>query len=289
MKRAVAALDPQPRPARSAVPAHRSAARRPPHRGPRAPGRRCRPGPRQRTVVGPLGRSTVPQRTASATSAATGAAVLRSTSTKSTRICSRPASAVITVRSAVAVRPERPITLPMSSGWTRTSSSRPRRRSLSRTGPRRGGDDAADQMLQSLREHDQASARRGRLSGIGRRTTRRHPCSPPSWRPLLGDGPALRLVAGLGQRRVEGVELVLLLLLRLDAGRRRVAGELLPVTAPLEDGDDGLGRLGADGQPVLGALELTSISDGSFLGWYLPISSIARPSRWVRESATTMR
>ena len=35
--------------------------------------------------------------------------------------------------------------------------------------------------------------------------------------------------------------------------------------------------------------ESTSITDGSFLGWYLPISSIARPSRLVRESATTMR
>ena len=35
--------------------------------------------------------------------------------------------------------------------------------------------------------------------------------------------------------------------------------------------------------------ELTSITDGSFFGWYLPISSMARPSRLVRESATTMR
>ena len=35
--------------------------------------------------------------------------------------------------------------------------------------------------------------------------------------------------------------------------------------------------------------ESTSITDGSFLGWYLPISSMARPSRLVRESATTMR
>ena len=35
--------------------------------------------------------------------------------------------------------------------------------------------------------------------------------------------------------------------------------------------------------------ETTSITDGSALGWYLPISSITRPSRRVRESATTMR
>ena len=35
--------------------------------------------------------------------------------------------------------------------------------------------------------------------------------------------------------------------------------------------------------------ELTSIREGSSVGWYLPISSMARPSRLVRESATTMR
>src|SRR5512142_2372608 len=35
--------------------------------------------------------------------------------------------------------------------------------------------------------------------------------------------------------------------------------------------------------------ELTSISEGSSLGWYTPMYSIARPSRFVRESATTMR
>ena len=35
--------------------------------------------------------------------------------------------------------------------------------------------------------------------------------------------------------------------------------------------------------------ESTSISEGSWVGWYLPISSIARPSRLVRASATTMR
>ena len=29
--------------------------------------------------------------------------------------------------------------------------------------------------------------------------------------------------------------------------------------------------------------------EGSSVGWYLPISSMARPSRLVRESATTMR
>ena len=34
--------------------------------------------------------------------------------------------------------------------------------------------------------------------------------------------------------------------------------------------------------------ELTSMNDGSAFGWYLPISSIARPSRLVRASATTI-
>ncbi len=33
----------------------------------------------------------------------------------------------------------------------------------------------------------------------------------------------------------------------------------------------------------------TSMNDGSLLGWYLPIVSIARPLRRVRASATTMR
>ena len=31
------------------------------------------------------------------------------------------------------------------------------------------------------------------------------------------------------------------------------------------------------------------MKDGSAFGWYLPISSIARPSRLVRESATMIR
>src|SRR6476661_4939588 len=35
--------------------------------------------------------------------------------------------------------------------------------------------------------------------------------------------------------------------------------------------------------------ETTSMYDGSSLGWYLPISSITLPSRFLRESTTTMR
>ena len=44
-----------------------------------------------------------------------------------------PARAPMTVRSALAVRPERPMTRPRSSGWTRTSTREPRRRSFVRT------------------------------------------------------------------------------------------------------------------------------------------------------------
>ena len=35
--------------------------------------------------------------------------------------------------------------------------------------------------------------------------------------------------------------------------------------------------------------ESMSMSEGSSVGWYLPISSIARPSRFLRESMTTTR
>ena len=35
--------------------------------------------------------------------------------------------------------------------------------------------------------------------------------------------------------------------------------------------------------------ETTSMNDGSSLGWYLPISSITLPSRFLRESTTTTR
>src|SRR6516165_8182939 len=50
----------------------------------------------------------------------------RSVSTTSTRI-PRPPIPATSVRNAVAVRPPRPITLPRSSGWTCTSTVRPRR------------------------------------------------------------------------------------------------------------------------------------------------------------------
>src|SRR5674476_996685 len=57
----------------------------------------------------------------------------RSTSTKSMRAPPLPLTALTTLRIAVAVRPWRPITLPRSSGWTRTSYKRPLRSCLART------------------------------------------------------------------------------------------------------------------------------------------------------------
>src|SRR6202012_1780433 len=48
-------------------------------------------------------------------------------SRRSIRTCPLPARELITVRSARAVRPPRPMTLPRSSGCTRTSSTLPRR------------------------------------------------------------------------------------------------------------------------------------------------------------------
>ena len=74
-----------------------------------------------------------------------------------------PARALTTVRSAVAVRPARPMTRPRSSGLTRTSSSVPRRSGLLAhldvVGVR---DDAADQVLQGV-EHSASACALGRL------------------------------------------------------------------------------------------------------------------------------
>jgi hypothetical protein len=97
---------------------------------------------------------------------------------------------------------------------------------------------------------------------------------------------------GLGALAGGGLEDGLLVGLRLgdQHGRRRgQALEGLPVTGDLEDGGDRLGRLGADAQPVRGALAVDLDEGGFSFGWYLPIVSMTRPSRLVRASATTMR
>ncbi len=76
---------------------------------------------------------------------------------------------------------------------------------------------------------------------------------------------------------------------RPSAAPGRAALVLLPVAGELQDGHDRLGRLRADTQPVLRALRADLDARRVCTGWYRPISSMARPSRRVRESATTMR
>ena len=102
----------------------------------------------------------------------------------------RPASAEITVRKAVAVRPPRPITLPRSSGWTRTSRIEPRRSCLSRTDVVGVVDDAADQVLERLGQHairPRTSRCRPRGGLGGRRPPRPEPPRQGLWR-CLGSG-----------------------------------------------------------------------------------------------------
>ena len=246
-----------------------------------------------------------------------------------------------TVRNAVAVRPPRPITLPRSSGWTRTSRIEPRRSCLSRTDDVVGVvDDPADQVLERVGQHQlSASSRRRRPrrprpsrrssaapSGVSPRgpaparpgsprqrasarslggasagasssaRPRRRPSPRPSWRGLLGGGLlghglARGLAVRVLERLVEDLELVALGLGDLEGALgARQALERLPVAGDLEDLRHGVGRLRADAQPVLRPVgDDARCSDGSSLGWYLPISSITLPSRFLRESTTTMR
>ena len=198
----------------------------------------------------------------------------RSTSTKSMRAPPRPASAPTTVRMAVAVRPLRPITLPMSAGCTRTSSTAPRRSSVPGR-PTSSGllHDASDQVLERLGEHRprprRSSARS--LGGLGGAAARR-PGSPReprrrAPRPASARGRPRRArpswqrsswptASGLGPWRL-GLSASLKISAcrapaRGSAGcRGRQALELLPVTGDLQEHLDGLGRLGADAEPVL--------------------------------------
>src|SRR5699024_10284240 len=195
----------------------------------------------------------------------------RSVSTMSIRTFSPPASAPRTVRSAEAVRPERPMTRPRSSGWTRTSRICPRRRFLLRM---------TTSSLWSTIPVTRCSSASSSISGLGgglglRRSVLR------GWG-LLGRG--LGLGGRLGGRLLPGSRLVGLLLrgdglvlgtLPVGGGQRGLgegllgllclggpeaalgtglAGELLPVTGDLEQRGDGLRGLGALGEPVLGAL-----------------------------------
>ena len=211
-----------------------------------------------------------------------GAQRRRSVSTKSTRAPPRPARAETTVRKAVAVRPLRPITLPRSSGWTRTSRIEPRRSCLSRTDDVVGVvDDATHQVLESLGQHvahasllpassavtvSVASAASAAPSGVSEAGTSAGVSAGASAAGLdlldLLAFSAFFLVVvaaplgsadGLLEGLVEDVELGALGLLDLQGALgARQALELLPVAGDLEDRLDGLGGLRAHAEPVLG-------------------------------------
>src|SRR5580700_6720089 len=209
------------------------------------------------------------------------------------RTCRFPAREPITVRSARAVRPPRPMTLPRSSGCTRTSRTLPRRSillitrtssgcvtmprircsrdssstsALAATVARRSslGDRAVGRGLGRL-SLDSLGRRRRRGLGGGRLGDGR--LGGRSGLGLLGvtlrsGGPG-RLGGGLGLLGREGLLhelLVALLLVGLRLGRpQRALGpgqalELLPVTGDGQQTLDRLGRLRADRQPVLRAL-----------------------------------
>ncbi len=163
--------------ARSAARARRCGRRRSPRRAGRAACRSGRRRPRcsPRSVPHGASRSMCKCRMGAAPEGDAHASGLRvrqrrrSTSTKSTRAPPRPASAEMTVRNAVAVRPPRPITLPRSSGCTRTSRIEPRRSCLSRTRDVVGVvDHAAHQVLERVGEHGlRTSVFVGALGSLG--------------------------------------------------------------------------------------------------------------------------
>src|SRR5450759_2671909 len=143
------------------------------------------------------------------------------------------------------------MTLPTSSGWTRTSSIRPRRRSRSLTTTSSGFDTMPRTRCSSASASTSGllgrivAARDGLLGrGLGLS------CSL-GLAAGLGDGLGGGGTVALGQRPVEGGGLVLGLGLGIDAGRRLVARERLPVAGALDQCNDGLGRLSADPEPVL--------------------------------------
>src|SRR5215467_3284136 len=219
----------------------------------------------------------------------------------------------ITVRSALAVRPPRPMTLPRSSGCTRTSSTRPRRSPrlstwtssgcstipltrCSRASSSMSG--AAICLAGAVRSRLSRLRRLGRLRSLSRLRSRRLrsrrllstgllssscrllscrllscrllSCRRLSWRRglvglgLLGPGrpargPGLRLSLAVSQRLGNrGGERSLAVRARLGRPQRSLAArqalELLPVAGDLEDLPHRVGRLRADGQPVLDTL-----------------------------------
>src|SRR6185437_9454489 len=192
----------------------------------------------------------------------------------------RPPMPATNVRSAVAVRPPRPITLPRSSGWTWTSTVRPRRlvTMSTRTSlglstiPRTRCSTASTTTVLMA-----ASAFGAGLGGLGRR---RRLGGGLGLRRLVGLGRLLgrglllrlgglggRTAVGGGQRGVEQLELAGLRGLDLQGalGARQTL-ELLPVAGDLQQLEDGFGGLSSHGEPVLGALRVDLDEAGLFLG-----------------------
>src|SRR5690606_34357101 len=169
---------------------------------------------------------------------------------RSTRTYLPPASEPMTVRSALAVRPLRPITFPRSSGWTRTSSTLPLRslRALTWT--------SSPLATMPLTRCSSASSSTsglalGLLLGLGGLLGRLVGL-------LLGLlGLALALVVGQHELLEHGLEGGLLGLLVPGLGdlerllRLGQALELLPVAGALQDGLHRVGGLGPLRQPVL--------------------------------------
>ena len=205
-----------------------------------------------------------------------------SVSTTSTRR-PRPPTPVITWRSALAVRPPRPMTLPRSSGCTRISRVLPRRLVSRSTVTSSGWSTMPLTRCSSASSSTSYSA--GVSAGAGVSSAGAS-AAGASWRPGSLGGSGLggslgssllrrRLLLGggrLGGRLVHaGADggLVEGLLVRLGLGdahgrRRGLALELLPVAGHPEDGGDGLGRLGADAEPVLRPLGV-DLDEGGLL------------------------
>src|SRR3954471_10385513 len=164
--------------------------------------------------------------------------------------------ALTTVRRALAVRPLRPMTLPRSSGCTRTSRTLPLRRRRARTWTSSG----FSTMPRTKCSSASSSTLRLALGFGGVLGRRRLLCLRLVLLGLLRSGllgPRRgRLALGLAHGLLDGgLEELGLVGLRLGDPQRalgtRLALELLPVAGDLEDRQDGLGRLGADAQPVL--------------------------------------
>src|SRR4051812_38063989 len=130
-------------------------------------------------------------------------------------------------------------------------------------------DDALDQVLERFFEHVLLGGRLGRRAGLGGGRLGRSLGSgvglPRRGLLLRGGGAGGGLLATdrADSRLVQGL---LVRLRRGDLHRRRgrLALELLPVAGDPEDGGDGLGRLRADTQPVLGTLAV-DLDEGGIL------------------------